>query len=111
MNIFALLDGAEFRKLRIEKRFAPRKNDPTNAQGPNRVEMTREIVGAKRTMIFCFPNVTHDAAAVARAMRVNYKNGEMRDSMSTEIARSKTTALDGDEISCCAHSLLSVRPI
>jgi|HubBroStandDraft_6_1064221.scaffolds.fasta_scaffold2667026_2 hypothetical protein len=85
MDVFRLEDGAERCQLRVEERLTARKDDPANAQPADRGKVWFEIARPKCAILFCFPNITHHAAAVAGAVSMNHQDGQIGNALAIEI--------------------------
>ncbi len=64
-------DGADLRELWIHKRLAAGEHDPADAETANRFELRLQLPDPEDFVFAIFPDVAHDAAAVAGAVRVD----------------------------------------
>jgi hypothetical protein len=72
--LLAFENGAELRPFGIEQRFPTGENYPANSKVTDRFYMWLQIKEAEGTRILVFPDVAHDAAAVAGGVRVQDEN-------------------------------------
>ena len=72
---------AHYRELRVHKWLTAGKYNPSNSQAANGIKLGFQIAETKFLVLPRFPNVTHNATAVAGAVRMHHENRQRADDL------------------------------
>src|SRR5580698_8144411 len=75
-DIFVAQPSAEQRQLWVQERFTAGKHQPADSQFFDGSDVWLQVVHAEGFAFASFPDVTHDAAAIAGGVRVDHQDGK-----------------------------------